>query len=111
MYKKQIDNKLPFLDFLISNNENLQTSVFHKKTHTGLLLSYFNFVPDSYKYGLIKTLIDRKYKINSTWTSFDIDLKILKQVLLENQYPLSMKDNVIKKYLQKAINKMNTESM
>ena len=59
MYQKQIDNKLPFLDILRSNNENLQTSVFHKKTYTGLLLNYFSFVPDSYKYGLIKTLIDR----------------------------------------------------
>ena len=37
-YEKQIDDKLPFLDILISNNENLQTSVFHKKTYTGLLL-------------------------------------------------------------------------
>ena len=56
-YEKQIDNKSPFVDILISNNENLQTSVFHKKTYRGLLLNYFSFVPDSYKYGLIKTLI------------------------------------------------------
>ena len=55
-YEKQIDNKLPFLDILRSNNENLQTSVFHQKTYKGLLLNYFSFVPDSYKYGLIKTL-------------------------------------------------------
>ena len=103
-YEKQIKNKLPFLDILISNNENLQTLVFHKKTYTGLLLDYFSFVSDSYKYGLIKTLIktliDRMYRTNNTWTSFDIDLKILKQVLLKNQYPLSMIDIVIKKYLQ-----------
>ena len=83
-YEKQIDNKLPFLDILISNNENLETSVFHKKTYTELMLNYFSFVPDSYKYDLIKTLIDRKYRINSTWTSFDIDPKNLKQVLLKN---------------------------
>ena len=51
------------------------------------------------------------YRINSTWTSFDIDLKNLKQVLLKNQYPLSMIDNVIKKYLQNAINKTNTGSI
>ena len=51
------------------------------------------------------------YRINNTWTSFDIDLKNLKQVLLKNQYPLTMKDNVIKKYLQNAVNKTNTGSM
>ena len=110
-YEKQIENKLPFVDILISNNENLQTSVFHKKTYTGLLLNYFSFFPDSYKYGLIKTLIDRMYRINSTWASFDIDLKNLKQVLLKNQYLLSMIDYVIKKYLQNDINKTNTGSM
>ena len=84
---------------------------FHKKTYTELLLNYFSFVPDSYKYGLSKTLIDRMYRINSTWTSFDNDLKNLKQVLLKNQYPLRMIDNVIKKYLQNAISKMNSGSM
>ena len=89
-YEKQIDNKLPFLDILISYKENLQTSVFHNKTYTGLLFSYFRFVPDSYKYGLIKTIIDRMYRINSTRTSFDIYLKNLMQVLRKNQYPLSM---------------------
>ena len=110
-YEKQIEHKFPFLDILISNNENLQTSVFHKKTYAGLLLNYSSFVPDSYKYGLIKTLIDRMCKIKGTWTSFDVDLKNLKQVLLKNQYPLTMIDNVIKKYLQNAVNKTNTGSM
>ena len=37
-YEKQIGNKLPFLDVLISNNENLQASVFHKKTYKGSCL-------------------------------------------------------------------------
>ena len=51
------------------------------------------------------------YRINSTWTSFDIDLENLKQVLLKNQYPLTMIDNVIKKYLQNDVNKTNAGSM
>ena len=152
-YEKQIENKLPFLDILRSNNKTLQTLVFHKKTYTGLLLNnfifvpdsykygliktlidvciglivlrqvthkktytgllpnYFSFVPDSYKYGLIKTSIDRMYRINSNSTSFNVDLKNLKQVLLKNQYPLRMINNVIKKYLQNAITEMKTGSM
>ena len=36
------------------------------------------------------------YRINNSWTSFDIDLKKLKEVLRKNQYPLSVIDNVIK---------------
>ena len=51
------------------------------------------------------------YRINSTWTSFDIDLKNFRQVLLKNQYPLTMIDNVTKKYLQNDVNKTNAGSM
>ena len=48
---------------------------------------------------------------NRTWKSFDIYLKNLKQLVLKNQYLLRMVDNVIKKYVQNAINKTNTGSM
>ena len=51
------------------------------------------------------------YRINNTWTSLGIYLKNLKEVLLKNQCPLNMIDNVIKKYLQNAINKTNRGSM
>ena len=74
---------MPFLDILISNNENLDTSVFRNKRCTGLLLKCFSFAPDSYKSRLIKTLIDRMHMISNTWTSFDIDLKSLKQFLVK----------------------------
>ena len=90
-----MENKLPFPDILLRNNDNLPTSVFHKKTYTALRLNYFRFFPDSYKYELIKKLIDCTYRINSTWASFNIDLKNLKQVHRKNQYPLTMIDNVI----------------
>ena len=96
---------MPFLDILVNNKSSVFQFFIRKH-----VLNYFSFVPDSYKYGLIKT-IDHMYRINSTWTSFDIGLKNLKQVLLKNQCPLSMIDNVIKKYLQNAINKTNTGSV
>ena len=59
----------------------------------------------------METLIDCIYNISSTWTRFGIDLKNLKQILLKNPYPLSMMHNVIKKYLQNAINKTNTRNV
>ena len=60
-------NKLPFLDILINNNESdLETSVFQKNTYAGLLLNYFSFVPNCYKMDLIKTLMDRIFRINNS---------------------------------------------
>ena len=61
-----------FLDALLSKQSasdhqgSFITSVYRKKTNTGLLTNYFSFTPFKYKLGLIKTLIDRAYKINNT---------------------------------------------
>ena len=57
--------QLPFLDVLLSKQSvsdrqgSFITSVYRKKTYTGLLTNYFSFTPFKYKLGLIKTLIDR----------------------------------------------------
>ena len=61
--------QLPFLDVLLSKQSasdhqgSFITSVYR---NTGLLTNYFSFTPFKYKLGLIKTLIDRAYKINNT---------------------------------------------
>ena len=66
-FEKEKDNKLPFLDMLINNDESdLQTLVLHKKANTELLLNYFSFEPNCCRLGLIKTLVDRMYRINNS---------------------------------------------
>ena len=60
----EINGKLPFLDVLVCNKLNLVTSIYRKSTYTGLLTTFFSFTPSKYKNGLIKTLLDRRYKIN-----------------------------------------------
>ena len=75
--------QLPFLDVLLSKQSvsdrqgSFITSVYRKKTYTGLLTNYFSFTPFKYKLGLIKTLIDRGYKINNTTRGFHNDIKNL----------------------------------
>ena len=83
---------------------------FTKKTYNGLLLNYFSFLPNCYKMGIIKTLVDRMYRINNSWTGFDKDLKDLKIIFQKNQYPLKMIDDIIKSYLNDKINCKNEKS-
>ena len=91
---------MPFLDILIKSNENtFNTTTFRKNTYTGLLLNYFSFTPSGYKVGLIETLIDRAYKINSSWSSFDVDCKAIKNTLQKNNFPLNMINSEIRTYL------------
>lgn len=59
----------------------------------------FSFTPSGYNVWVIKTLIDRAYKINSSWLSFDVDCKNIKTVLQKNSCPLNMVNNGVKSYL------------
>ena len=74
--EREIDHVLPFLDALIDTTHrgSVVTSTFRKKTFTGLLTNYLSFASLSYKIGLIRTLIDRVFKINNTWLGFHKDI-------------------------------------
>ena len=67
--------KLAFLDVLVDNSEKLVTTVYHKPIFTGLMINFRSFVPPGYKIILIKTLLDRVFKICNTWMGFDNGVK------------------------------------
>ena len=99
-----------FLDVLVCNKPNLVTSVYRKPTYTGLLTNFFSFTPSKYKNGLIKTLLDRCYKINNTWVGFDKDLENLTKTLNKNQFPTKLINKVTKKYLNLKLDKRPLEN-
>ena len=74
--EKEAYHKLPFLDVLVENNNpnSFLTRGYSKKTFIGLLTSYFSFTSYSFKVGLIRTLVDRAYKINNTWLGLHEDI-------------------------------------
>ena len=96
------EKKLPFLDVLITSSENgFLTSVFRKATFTGLFLKFTSFTPLNYKIGLIKTLIDRTFRICYNWMTFDIEIEKVKLFLAKNAYPPHIVDKEIKTYVDK----------
>ena len=89
--------QLSFLHVLLSKQSasdhrgSFITSVYRKKTYyTGLLTNYFSFTPFKYKLGLIKTLIDRAYKINNTTQGFHNDIKNLSEILKRDIGPIRL---------------------
>ena len=105
----EADHVLPFLDVLINNTDPHQsvTTIYRKKTFTGLLTSYLSFCPFTYKLGLIKTLIDRTFKINNTWMAFHTDLQKLSVILRRNLFP----ENLINKYISKYIQQSSSQAV
>ena len=81
------------------------TSTFRKKTFTGLLTNYFSFTPLSYKIGLIRTLIDRVFKINNAWLGFHKDITKLVFILRKNLFPVHLIDKCVYRYLNTAIDR------
>ena len=111
--EKEENHKLPFLDVLLDNhsNQGIITSVFHKKTYTGLLTNYYSFVPFSYKLGLVRTLVDRVFKINNTWTGFHLDISNLTKTLRKNLFPSSVIENVVRKFLNNYFTSDSSQSV
>ena len=107
--EREADHVLPFLDVLINNTDPHQsvTTIYRKKTFTGLLTSYLSFCPFTYKLGLIKTLIDRTFKINNTWMGFHTDLQKLSVILRRNLFP----ENLINKYISKYIQQSSSQAV
>ena len=98
-YETEKNEKLPFLDILITKHSNqYTTSVFHKNTYTGLLTNFLSFTPLRYKIGLINTLLDRIRKINNTDSGFQQDVKQLTTTLKRNLFPPHLIDKVIKTF-------------
>ena len=104
LWKKRWTKKSLFLDVLIDNSQPQSpiTRVYRKKTFTGLLTNYFSFTPFSYKLGLIRTLVDRTYKINNTWVGFHEDIKKLILILRKNLFPSHIVERVIRQYIAKT---------
>ena len=54
-----------FRFFFINKHTHVETKVYVKPTNTGLLLHYKSHVDDRYKSGLLKTMLDRAFRLSS----------------------------------------------
>ena len=52
--------------------------------------------------GLVRTLVDRVYKINNSWLGFHKDIKNLILILRKNLFPVHIVEKVINRYLSRA---------
>ena len=79
------NDKLPWLDIFIERTTNgFSTSAYHKPTVTGLFTNFCSFIPFSFKRGILFTLLDRYFKICSSYHYFHAAVVKLKTLLLNN---------------------------
>ena len=81
------NGKLPFLDCLVSRDDNsLRTTVYRKPTHTDRLLDESSYNPTSHKATTISTLTRRAQLVCNTTDSLSDKNKYLDRVFSKNNY-------------------------
>jgi hypothetical protein len=93
-------SKLPFLDILITKEDNkIKTSVYRKKTFTGLGTNFYSFTYFKYKLNSLQTVMHRAYKVCSDWVTYTKEMDFLTTYFSNNSYPIKLINNAINKYI------------
>ena len=101
-FETEDSNNFSFLDVKITRkNKRFVTSIFRKATFSGVFTNYDSFIFDTYKIGLVHTLLFRFFKICSSMENFHIGVEHLRCIFRCNNYPINIIDQCIKKFLDK----------
>jgi hypothetical protein len=93
-------DSMPFLDVRVIRRVNkYETTVYHKKTLTGVYLNWTSLTSRKYKVGLIKCLLDRIWKICSTENDRAAEIEQLRRILKQNEFPQTVVESEISKYM------------
>ena len=91
------NNVFHFLDLKFAIYELCQfnTSVYIKSTDKGLYKNYNSYITDTYKKSIATTLVFMAIKYLSSWISFTSEINRIKQVLVNNGFPLLIVDSIV----------------
>jgi hypothetical protein len=107
-FETEIDQKLPFLDVLVTRDGScLTTSLYRKPTFSGLYTNFYSFISEKYKTGLINCLLFRIFTLTVDWKKFHDEVKYLSDTFRKNQYPQHFIDRCEKTFLDKKLNPDN----
>src|SRR5215469_16071177 len=94
------NNMLPFLDLLITKDNNkINTSIFRKKTNTTLSLNFFSHIPDIYKLNTIKIFLYRAYHLSSNFIKMNTEFEYLKKFFSNNAFNIETFHQIQNKFL------------
>ena len=100
--EEEQDNSLAFLDVLVTKKDKkLQSSIFRKKTFTGVYLNWNSLTARKYKIGLITCLLDRAWNICSSSELYNNEVNMIRGFLLQNDFPLDVINKTVETFNSK----------
>ena len=73
------------------------------------MLNYTAMAPDSWKRGLICCLLNIAQKLSSSTELFNVEVSKLRNLFLDNGYPVSYFNRVLEKFINKSSVTENTD--
>ena len=102
--EKENECCLSFLDVNIFREKGkFVTNVYRKKTFSGVYTNFHSFILETYKTGLIKSLLFRCFNLCSDFVKFHHEINILKGILYKNSYPRDFVDKCIKEFWNRVL--------
>ena len=85
-FEEEKNGKLSFLDVEVSREGNkFATTVYYKPTFSGVYTHFDSFLPTTYTFSMIYTLVFRCFSICSNLTNFHNEVVFLKDIFLKNR--------------------------
>ena len=98
------DDSLPFLDVHVKKSGNaFVTDLYRKPTFTGLGMKHDSSIDHKFKTNLVNCLIDRAYKLSSTYYNFINEVEKLKKYFCQNNFPLFLIENLTRNKINSLI--------
>ncbi|CAF1128018.1 unnamed protein product, partial [Brachionus calyciflorus] len=98
----ECNKTLPFLDTLVNRSlGKFTTTIYHKKTFTGVYLNWTSLTARKYKIGLLSCLLNRIEAICSEENDIISEEQKLKTIFLKNQYPQDIIEEEFKRFENK----------
>ncbi|XP_022788722.1 uncharacterized protein LOC111328527 [Stylophora pistillata] len=99
-----VNGKLSFLGTeIMQRNCRLETKVYKKPSDTDLLLHYQSHVDVRYKQSLLKTMVNRAFKLSSKWQFFHQECERLTETFSRLKYPTQLLHSTINDFITKKV--------
>ena len=101
-YEEEKDGQIPFLDvLLVRKNGTFETTVYRKLTNNGIYLHWKSFAPNTWKRGILRSIITRAYHVCSNDEVLKQELSKIKTDFLKiNGYPKWVFDQIHQKVIE-----------
>ena len=109
--ERSVQNRISFLDIDIDASgagKTYQTKVHRKKTDMGKCLNGSSECPERYKTSVIRAYVHRALTHCSTWKLVHQELRRIKQILADNNYPVAAVEHEIKLALSRRLEQRDT---